>query len=186
MSFQAYLDNIKAKTGMSPEDFIAAAQKKGMLEPGIKVRQVVEWLKHDYGLGHGHAMAIVNVFKHATGPKVSSDDRITRLFSGQRAVWRKHFNVLLEKLRTFGPDVYPAATDTYISLLRGKNKFGIVQVTTKHMDIGIKLKGAQSVGRLKTAGDWNAMVTHRVQITDPKQLDDELYEWLRQAYDKAS
>lgn len=63
MSFQAYIDNIYAKTGKTPEDFEKAARKAGMFEPGVKVMQIVNWLKAEYGLGHGHAMAIVKTFK---------------------------------------------------------------------------------------------------------------------------
>ncbi len=61
MSFQAYIDNIYAKTGKTPADFEAEAKKKGLLEPGVKATQVTDWLKNDYGLGHGHAMAIYAV-----------------------------------------------------------------------------------------------------------------------------
>jgi len=32
MSFQAYLDNIKAKTGKTPDDFRALAAKKGLTQ----------------------------------------------------------------------------------------------------------------------------------------------------------
>ena len=63
MSFQAYIDNIKAKTGKTPEDFKKLAEKKGLLKPGVKAMQVVNWLKADFGLGYGHAMAIYAVFK---------------------------------------------------------------------------------------------------------------------------
>jgi hypothetical protein len=63
MSFQAYLDNIKAKTGKTPDDFHALAKKSGLLRPDVKATQVVTWLKKDFGLGHGHAMAIWAVFK---------------------------------------------------------------------------------------------------------------------------
>jgi hypothetical protein len=65
MSFQAYIDNIYAKTGKTPEDFLEAAKDKGMVGPDVKVMQIVNWLKADYGLGHGHAMAIVLTFKNA-------------------------------------------------------------------------------------------------------------------------
>ena len=68
MSFQAYIDNIKAKTGLSPEDFKKLAKKKGLLEPSVKAMQIVAWLKKDFGLGHGHAMAIYATFK-GMGPK---------------------------------------------------------------------------------------------------------------------
>ena len=63
MSFQAYLDNIEAKTGKTPEDFHKAARAAGLL-PDATATQIVSWLARDYGLGRGHAMAIFAVFKH--------------------------------------------------------------------------------------------------------------------------
>jgi hypothetical protein len=63
MSFQAYIDNIKAKTGKTPEDFRKIAEKKGLLKPGVKAGEIVAWLKKDIGLGRGHAMAIYATFK---------------------------------------------------------------------------------------------------------------------------
>ena len=52
MSFQAYLDNIEAKTGLTPRQFIALADERGF-GPETKVTPIVAWLKQDYGLGHG-------------------------------------------------------------------------------------------------------------------------------------
>lgn len=71
MSFQAYIDNIKAKTGKTPEDFKMLAEEKGFLEngvipKGIKASQITDWLKEEFGLGHGHAMAIYAVLKGKT------------------------------------------------------------------------------------------------------------------------
>ncbi|KAF0179714.1 MAG: DUF4287 domain-containing protein [Hyphomonadaceae bacterium] len=68
MSFQAYLDNIQAKTGKSPADFKAMAEKKGFtvkgkLNPAVKAGEIVQWLKDDFSLGHGHAMAIVALLR---------------------------------------------------------------------------------------------------------------------------
>lgn len=68
MSFQAYIDNIKIKTGKSPEEFKKLAEKKGFMKEGeitqgIKAGEIVAWLKKDFGLGHGHAMAVYAVFK---------------------------------------------------------------------------------------------------------------------------
>src|SRR5687767_12386659 len=68
MSFQAYLDNIKKKTGKSPEDFKKLAEKKGFfkngqLDPKVKAAQIISWLKEDFDLGHGHSMAIYASFK---------------------------------------------------------------------------------------------------------------------------
>jgi hypothetical protein len=62
MTFEAYIDNIKAKTGKSPEDFHTLAKKIGLASPDVKAAQVVAWLKRDFNLGHGHAMAIWRAF----------------------------------------------------------------------------------------------------------------------------
>jgi hypothetical protein len=72
MSFQAYLDNIQAKTGKTPGDFLKLATRKGFAEDGklkgsVKAGAVVAWLKADFALGHGHAMAIVAVLKGMKG-----------------------------------------------------------------------------------------------------------------------
>ena len=68
MSFQAYLDNIQAKTGKSPDDFKKLAEKKGFaqngkLKPEVKATQIVAWLKDEFKLGHGHSMAIYALLK---------------------------------------------------------------------------------------------------------------------------
>lgn len=68
MSFQAYLDNVEARTGQSAEQLKSIAIDKGLaydngLAPGIKATAIIDWLKHDFDLGHGHAMSIVAYIK---------------------------------------------------------------------------------------------------------------------------
>ncbi len=68
MSFQAYINNIKTKTGKSPEDFKKLAEEKGFLQNGqlvktVKATEITNWLKEEFELGHGHAMAIYATFK---------------------------------------------------------------------------------------------------------------------------
>ncbi len=67
MSFQAYLDNIEAKTGKTPNEFIAMAREKGFDAPETKAGVIVDWLKADFGLGRGHAMALVHVIRNGAG-----------------------------------------------------------------------------------------------------------------------
>ncbi|MGO1245386.1 DUF4287 domain-containing protein [Sphingobacterium sp. JB170] len=69
MSFQAYIDNIQKKTGKSPEDFKKLAEEKGFLQNGevrVKATQITNWLKVDFELGHGHAMAMYAAMKGKT------------------------------------------------------------------------------------------------------------------------
>ena len=71
----------KQKRAKSPADFRRLATDKGFaergkLKPGVKAGEVVAWLKADFALGHGHAMAIVALLKGKKGddgsPKRSS------------------------------------------------------------------------------------------------------------------
>mgnify|MGYP001435100878 CR=1 FL=1 len=69
MSFQAYIDNIKTKTGKTPADFKKLAEKKGFIKKGeiqVKATEITNWLKEEFELGHGHAMAIYATFKGKT------------------------------------------------------------------------------------------------------------------------
>ncbi|MGA2664750.1 MAG: DUF4287 domain-containing protein [Nitrososphaerales archaeon] len=55
MTYKAYLDNIQAKTGKTPEDYRKMAKEKGLTKYG----ELLKWLKTDCGLGHGHANAMI-------------------------------------------------------------------------------------------------------------------------------
>ena len=68
MSFQAYINNIRAKTGKGPDDFRKLAEQKGFtlngeVKPSVKAGEIIKWLKDDFDLGHGHAMAIYALLK---------------------------------------------------------------------------------------------------------------------------
>lgn len=71
MSFQAYLDAIEDRTGLTPRQLLEIAQERGYDSPDVKAGTILEWLKDDYSLGRGHGMALVHVIKK--GPKI--DDK---------------------------------------------------------------------------------------------------------------
>jgi hypothetical protein len=71
MSFQAYLDNVQAKTGKTAEDFRRLAKGKGLVE----FKDIIAWLKDDFGLGLGHARAIAHVIRHGEVPGTGKKKR---------------------------------------------------------------------------------------------------------------
>jgi hypothetical protein len=68
MSFQAYLDTIEDRTGLTPRELLAQAEERGF-GPTSKAGDVAAWLKDEHGIGRGHAMAFVHVLKN--GPTIS-------------------------------------------------------------------------------------------------------------------
>ena len=78
MSFQAYLDNVEEKTGKTPNEFIAEAKEKNLTE----FKDIIAWLKKDYGLGLGHARAIAYVIRNGPNFEVRQTTGSHRDISG--------------------------------------------------------------------------------------------------------
>lgn len=70
MSFQAYLDTIEDRTGLTPRALLELAKERGYDDPSVKAGVILEWLKTDYELGRGHGMALVHVIKK--GPTIDA------------------------------------------------------------------------------------------------------------------
>ncbi|MDB5432499.1 MAG: hypothetical protein JWP35_3615 [Caulobacter sp.] len=184
MSFQAYLDTVRAKTGLGPDEFRVLAEQKGLL--GAKAAPVMAWLKADYGLGQGHAMCIWASIKADGAPvRPGPEARIDALFSGGKAGWRAVYEGLLATARGYGDDVGVSPTDSYVSLVRGKGKFAIVAPGASFLDIGFKRPGVAATDRFVSAAGWNNMLTHRVRLAAGETVDGEVLEWLRASYEAA-
>ena len=63
MTFQAYIDAVKAKTGKTPEQLKTEATKAGVYRPDMKAMELVTWLARKYDVGRGHAMSVWAVWK---------------------------------------------------------------------------------------------------------------------------
>jgi hypothetical protein len=88
-------------------------------------------------------------------------------------------------LKSAGENITVNPSESYLSLLKNKKKFAVIKISGSRMDIGLKLKGAKPNGRLEASGSWNIMVSHRVKINEPQQIDKEVINWLNQAYSEA-
>ena len=177
-TLETTLEEVKAKTGKTVEEFRQMAAEKGI----TKTSQLVQWLSSEYGLGYHQAGAINVMLFHAEKAQVNDDELIATHFSGNKAIWRAGYDRLIPQVTAFGEDVEVAPNMTYINLNRKGKKFAFLQTTASRLDIGIKRKGVAAEGRFEAAGSWNAMVTHRLRISDPQEIDDEVVEWLKQAY----
>jgi len=62
MSFQAYIDNITTKTGKTPDQIREEALIYGVITEDMKAVVFTDWLKKEYQLGQGHAMALWKYF----------------------------------------------------------------------------------------------------------------------------
>ena len=176
---QSYYDTIERSSGTSISAWLERIRAQGFSRSG----EIVNWLKAEHGLGHGHASLLAGDALGHLAP-ASEDDRLSTLFSGAKAHWRATYDRLAQDILAFGPDVTLEPNRTYVNLKRGAKKFGLLQASgAGAFDVGLKLAGVPAEGRLEAAGSWNSMVSYRVRLTDAAQADAELLGWLRQAYE---
>ena len=175
---ESMLNNMADKTGRPLDAWLKLLAPLALEKHG----QIVKWLKSEHGVTHGFANLIAN---RALASKSDDTDPVDAQYAGPKAGLRPIYDAVCETVRSFGDDVEVSPRKTYVTLRRSK-QFALVQPSTRsRVDIGINLKGTAPGKRLEASGSFNAMVSHRVRITDPSQVDKELERWLKKAYDAA-
>jgi len=173
--------NLPAKTGRSLDQWVALVGKTGLAKHG----EIVTHLKDDHGVGHGYANLIAQAARGNLAAGGGQDDLVAAQYAGGKATLRPIYDALVERITDLGNDVEIAPKKTYVSLRRSK-QFGLIQPSTRtRVDVGINLKGTTAIGRLEASGSFNAMVSHRVRLGTPEDVDAELVGWLKEAYRNA-
>lgn len=177
----AMIANLAEKTGKPLDAWVRIATGSGRTKHG----EVVAFLKAEHGLTHGYANLVAHHAFQSSASAAAPDDLVTAQYSGPKAALRPLYDTLVAALQGFGADVEIAPKKAYVSVRRAK-QFAILQPSTAtRLDVGINLKGVPAQGRLEASGSFNAMVTHRVRVERPEQIDQELLTWLKRAYAEA-
>jgi hypothetical protein len=173
--------NIARETGRPVAEWGARALAAGMQRHG----EIVSWLKQQHGLSHSHANQIA---KRALQPaaETAGGDNVDHLFQGGREGLRPIYDGIVAAAKSLGADVSLAPKKNNVSVRR-RRQFALLQPSTRtRLDVGLILKARAPDGRLEPSGSFNAMFTHRVRIERPEQVDAELRQWLKEAYDEAA
>jgi hypothetical protein len=178
----AMIAGLKEKTGKSLDQWLKLLRASKL----TKHKEFVNLLKTQHGVTHGYAnMIALQALGSDSHTATDGQALVDAQFAGAKAALRPIYDSLLTAVRKFGKDVEIAPKKAYVSLRRGK-QFAIVQPSTSvRVDVGLVLPGAKPAERLEASGSFNAMMTHRVRVGKPTDVDRELIGWLRQAYDLA-
>lgn len=177
----AMVAGLKEKTGKSIDEWVKIVKGSKLGKHG----QIVAFLKAEHGIGHGYANLITHTALSGAPGEADGNDLVQAQYAGAKAGLRPIYDALIKMIEGLGKDVEVSPKKTYVSLRRSK-QFALIQPTTAtRIDLGIKLKDTPPAGRLEAAGSFNAMVTHRVKITDKSEINAELKAWLRRAYESA-
>ncbi|MGB0176959.1 MAG: DUF5655 domain-containing protein [Owenweeksia sp.] len=174
------VQNLEEKTGKKFSQWLDIARNSGIVKHG----ELIKHLKEKHGLTHGYANLVAHKARESDAGSVDDSDLIISQYDGKEHL-KLLYDQLVKQIETFGKDVELAPKKAYVSLRR-KKQFGLIQPSTKtRLDIGINLKGAKAKGKLEKAGSWNTMVSHRVKLEEGDGIDEQLIQWLRQAYEQA-
>jgi hypothetical protein len=174
--------NLREKTGKSLSEWLNVIRASQRTKHG----EIVKLLKEEHGVTHGYANQIaLQALRQADAPTPGSDGLVEAQYAGPKAALRPIYDALVALVRKFGNDVALSPKKGYVSLRRAK-QFGLIQPSTAtRVDVGINLQGQKPKARLEASGGFNAMVSHRVRISSVAEVDAELADWLRRAYDAA-
>jgi Domain of unknown function (DUF5655)/Domain of unknown function (DUF4287) len=176
----AMIAGMAEKTGKSLEEWLAIVRASKL----SKHKELMNLLKEKHGLTHGFAnmialQALQSDSHTASDPGALVDGQ----YAGAKAGLRPLYERLVAAIQGFGNDVEVSPKKGYVSLRRNK-QFAILQPSTAtRLDVGINLKGTGPTGRLEASGSFNAMVSHRVRLSQPAEIDKELLGWLKKAYE---
>ena len=175
---QSMIDNLPQKTGRSLEEWFAVLEDTHL----SKHTELMNHLKQIHGVSHGFANSIVLRYRERGSAPAGDDELITQQYAGAKAALRPVCDAIVAAAAGLGPDVEVAPKRTAVSLRRSK-QFAVVEVpSAKRVQLGIQLKGDPVTDRL-LAG--NAMCSHRVNLSEVGDVDDQVVAWLRAAYERA-
>lgn len=168
------------KTGKSLTQWIKVVQKEKL----DKHKAIIDFLKTEHGFTHGYANFVALKARGADAASHNDDDLLTNQYKGKE-VLKPIYDELIKKILKLGKDITITPKKDSVSIIR-KKQFALIKPATKtRIDLGLKLKDTPTTDRLGNSGPFGSMCTHRVQLTDKKEVDKELLGWLKEAYEKA-
>lgn len=174
------IENLKEKTGYSLEEWkeIISAQKLG------KHGEIVKFLKEGHNVTHGYASEIaLKVLGSDADSSNNTDEFLESQYKGKENL-KPFYDKLIAEIRGFNSDFEIAPKKTYVSLKR-KKQFVILNPASKtRFEIGFNLKGVEPTGKLE-AEKPNGICSHKINLSDIKEIDEEVISWIKMAFEKA-
>ena len=178
---QSQWRNLEQSSGKSQAEWLELAGQQNF----AKHSELVNWLKSEFGLGHGNANLIAHRAKQAAaGGEPTAEDLLAAQYSGAKAALKPLYDELISYVQSLGDDIELSPKKAYVSLRRNK-QFALIQPSTaSRLDLGLNLKGVEPTGKLEASGSFNAMCSHRIRLSTTADIDDSVKHYLAEAYNR--
>lgn len=168
------------KTGKSLDHWIKVV-KDSKIE---KHKAIIDFLKAEHGFTYGYANFVSMKARKADAGSIDDADLLTAQYKGKEAL-KPIYEKLISVIDKIGNDITKAPKKASVSIIR-KKQFALIKPATKtRIDLGLKIKDKAITKRLENSGPFGTMCTHRVRLMTPEEVDAELIDWLKEAYEKA-
>lgn len=168
------------KTGQSLDHWIKVVKDSGLQKHG----EILKFLKVNHNFTHGYANFVSLKARASDAASQAPEDLVAGQYE-KKSHMLPWYEKIIQIIQKFGSDVEIVPKKSSVSLRRNR-QFALIQPSTKtRMDLGLKFNDRPIDGRLESSGPFGAMCTHRVQIKQLEDIDDQLVDWLKAAYDEA-
>lgn len=175
------IENLHKNTGKTIEEWIGIVKGEQLDKHG----EIIKFLKEKHGFTHGFAN-MVSIMARGTAADMADDKDalVDNQYKGKEH-FRPVYERLMKSILEFGEDVEVAPKNAYVSLRR-KKQFAILNPATRtRFEIGINLKGQAPEGKLQEITAKNSMCSHKIDLAGADDIDAEVMDWLRKAYESA-
>jgi hypothetical protein len=180
---ETQLSNIRKKTGLSLDQLFESARSSGL----TRHSEIRDFLKASHGLGFGDANTLTHVYLKSLVPAAeapaSSAEILDQIYAGPKAELRPIHDRLMAAIEPFGAfEVSPKKG--YVSLRRKKQFATIGPASRTRIEVGLNMKGVEPSSRLQAIPP-GGMCQYKISVTTVDEVDRELTDWIRVAYDSA-
>ena len=184
-AYATQLANIEKRTGKSLDALAALIRESGLTKHG----EIRDLLKRDLGMGHGDANTLTHYVKQSDGTTAAAASGtgtaavLDDIYTGAKAHLRPIHDRIMSSVTGFGAfEIAPKKG--YVSLRRKKQFAMIGPATNTRVEVGLNMKDVKPTGRL-VAMPAGQMCQYKVKISDATEVDQELLDWIRRAFDAA-
>jgi len=176
-----FMTTIREKTGKDLAGWMSLIAGSGESKPNA----ILNWLKQTHNLNHMQANFLSGIYLNDGKPVFDHKVLFAKLFEGKEpllAVYKPLESAIQKQL----PDALFIPTKTYISI-EAKRCFACATLTKNTIRVGLDLGDLPFDTYVQKARSLGAMpnLTHMVEIAAPTDVDDQLTEYVQQAYNNA-
>jgi hypothetical protein len=178
---QEFIATAKDKTGKDIPAWMDVIKASGLDKPNA----ILKWLKETHGLNHMQANFLSGMFLNDGQPVYDYEVLFGKLFQASPTM-KSVYQSLESAIQKGVPDAEFIPTKAYVSI-EGKRCFACATLTKNAIRVGLDLGDTPMDSYVQRAKSLGAMpnLTHMVEVSDAKQVDDKLIGFVKQAYQNA-